>query len=216
MKRNDNYLVILYTYLSLSLVSHTVSPLSPSCDSRDYWLSKRHTVASYAHIHCDYCTIRCSDPLMSLHMNNLDHNVESMIQSTDRIISWERQSLELDSNTVPSQETSSVNDYDKIMIEGVIFDVDGTLLDTEMLSTKAMENILHTHDSSLSIHWELKSKIVGMRGVEWSRIVIQELNLQDIFSPEDFVVRWESELNTMAHQVRAMPGAQTLVRTFYE
>jgi beta-phosphoglucomutase-like phosphatase (HAD superfamily) len=67
-------------------------------------------------------------------------------------------------------------------IKAILFDMDGTLLDTESLSDKA---VLLAFGSSLPDHmlqespmsnyrlpWELKKQILGLRGSEWAPIAL--------------------------------------------
>ena len=70
----------------------------------------------------------------------------------------------------------------RLNIKAVLFDLDGTLLDTESLSDKA---ILKAFGHSLPVKiqderrqagdllpWEIKKQIVGKRGDEWVPMVI--------------------------------------------
>lgn len=68
------------------------------------------------------------------------------------------------------------------VIKGVLFDLDGTLLDTEALSDIALvqafgESIPSDVRNQLlakgRIPWELKRQILGLRGAEWFPIVIK-------------------------------------------
>lgn len=67
-------------------------------------------------------------------------------------------------------------------IKAILFDMDGTLLDTESLSDKAL---LMAYGPSLPEHvlqqppmcnhllpWELKKQILGLRGAEWAPIAL--------------------------------------------
>lgn len=67
-------------------------------------------------------------------------------------------------------------------IKAIIFDMDGTLLDTESLSDKA---VLLAYGPSLPSHvlqeapmsqwilpWDLKKQILGLRGAEWAPIAL--------------------------------------------
>lgn len=69
-------------------------------------------------------------------------------------------------------------------IRGILFDMDGTLLDTESLSDKAL--LLAFASTSLSsppqpqpqqlpqtLPWELKKQILGLRGAEWVPIALK-------------------------------------------
>lgn len=71
------------------------------------------------------------------------------------------------------------------MIKAVIFDLDGTLLDTEMLSDESIFDVFFQHKKfslpqlpselkkTKRLPWEIKSKILGMRGDTWIPMVIR-------------------------------------------
>ena len=78
--------------------------------------------------------------------------------------------------TILVQESSSSTAM-KVDIRAVIFDLDGTLLDTESLSCRAVieafataglsipyEILATLHDGGLLLPWELKRRILGLRG----------------------------------------------------
>jgi len=112
------------------------------------------------------------------------------------------------------------------VVPAIIFDLDGTLLDTEALSDRAM---LAVYDSWLSeqikqerkadglrIPWELKKKILGLRGAEWAPIVIdyayQHWNVpRDKITASELWAQWESRLNELCPEVEACAGALNLV-----
>lgn len=65
-------------------------------------------------------------------------------------------------------------------IRAVLFDLDGTLLDTETLSDQAIiqafgeslsKEIRNQHSEKLP--WELKKQLLGKRGDEWTPIAIR-------------------------------------------
>ncbi|KAL3934252.1 MAG: hypothetical protein SGBAC_009986 [Bacillariaceae sp.] len=60
-------------------------------------------------------------------------------------------------------------------IKGILFDLDGTLLDTESLSDQA---VLMAFGDSLpknidKVPWELKQQMLGLRGAEWAPIALK-------------------------------------------
>jgi beta-phosphoglucomutase-like phosphatase (HAD superfamily) len=96
-------------------------------------------------------------------------------------------------------------------IAAVIFDLDGTLLDTETLSTAAMNQVLQRFGDNYEVLWELKKKILGMRGDQWGRVVVEDLQLTDKLHPEHLVRDWETNMNAMSGDVSLMPGAAELI-----
>jgi beta-phosphoglucomutase-like phosphatase (HAD superfamily) len=67
-------------------------------------------------------------------------------------------------------------------VKAILFDMDGTLLDTESLSDKAVllafgsslpqEVLQESPMSDYRLPWELKKQILGLRGAEWAPIVL--------------------------------------------
>mmetsp|Transcript_11869 Transcript_11869/g.25694 ORF Transcript_11869/g.25694 Transcript_11869/m.25694 type:complete len:271 (+) Transcript_11869:89-901(+) len=119
-------------------------------------------------------------------------------------------------------------------IKAVIFDLDGTLLDTEALSCRAIiesfastnltipPNVLSTLEADgLLLPWELKRQILGLRGSEWVPIVYSYA--RDIWGVENvpdasnedvldaFWKEWELRLNKLCGEVKACSGALELV-----
>jgi hypothetical protein len=48
-------------------------------------------------------------------------------------------------------------------VKAVLFDLDGTLLDTETLSSKATEMVLERFGVTSGVEWDLKKRILGLR-----------------------------------------------------
>ena len=94
-------------------------------------------------------------------------------------------------------------------IEAVIFDLDGTLIDTETLAAKAIQRIADQFDKC--VEWDTQKKLLGLRGPEWSRILIAELHLEGLITPEEVVRQWECHLNSMCELVMPMDGAMLLI-----
>ena len=97
----------------------------------------------------------------------------------------------------------------KNTIRGIIFDLDGTLLDTEFLSIKAINTVLAAHGGTGS--WSVSDHlgIIGMKGADWTRKVLAKVG--DLLPPLDLEREWERTLGTLLHEAAPLPGAAELV-----
>lgn len=81
-------------------------------------------------------------------------------------------------------------------ISAIIFDLDGTLLDTEEISTQATELALAPF-TNRKIVWEIKQQILGLRSDAWCSILIEKFNLHDSLSPNQLATEWERNMGTL-------------------
>ena len=102
-------------------------------------------------------------------------------------------------------------------IKAVLWDMDGTLLDTETLSDRAILDILKPSRENM-IPWELKKPTLGLRGADWIPMVLDfardewKIPVSEIPTLEEFWERWETLLNEYCEkQVEACEGATELV-----
>jgi len=101
-------------------------------------------------------------------------------------------------------------------IKVVLFDLDGTLLDTETLSSKATEMVLERFGVTSGVEWDLKKRILGLRGEEWGKIVVEEKGLAGKLEPSALVREWEHNLGELCCSVEQMAGAGRLVKALHD
>lgn len=92
-------------------------------------------------------------------------------------------------------------------ITHVLFDLDGTLLDSEALYTEATQIVCDRYGASFDL--ALKRKIMGGDAREGAITVIDALSLP--LSPEAYLKARELELNRLIPGIQTMPHAEELV-----
>jgi pseudouridine-5'-monophosphatase len=118
-------------------------------------------------------------------------------------------------------------------IKAILFDLDGTLLDTEALSDKAVifafgaslpaKIIEERAAADYRLPWEMKKQILGLRGAEWIPKAIAygqehwgvstDEDDRSAAPPalQDFWNAWEDNLSSYCEDVKACAGAVELV-----
>ena len=90
-----------------------------------------------------------------------------------------------------------------------IFDMDGLLLDTEILYTRVQQQIASRYDQDFT--WELKSKMMGLKALEAAQIFVTELGISDRMSAEECLEEREALLDELFPEAEFMPGAVELL-----
>jgi HAD superfamily hydrolase (TIGR01509 family) len=98
-------------------------------------------------------------------------------------------------------------------IHAVIFDLDGTLLDTETLSAQCIQAVVGRFGKEFT--WDINKLTLGKRGDVWPQLVIDALGLQDVLSPDELHTEWEERMAASYGDVIKLPGAQMLVEGFH-
>ena len=89
----------------------------------------------------------------------------------------------------------------------VVFDLDGVLLDTEGLYTRATQEIVGRYGKVYD--WSIKQQLLGRPSLEAARHLVRALALP--MTPEDFLLEREARLAKVFPDSRPMPGARELV-----
>lgn len=94
-----------------------------------------------------------------------------------------------------------------------VFDLDGTLLDTEQLSDRAMDNFFGARfgAGAPKMSWELKQRIIGKRAAEWAPLVLGAHGVADRCSPQELAAGWESSFKALYPLAEKLPGVAALV-----
>jgi pseudouridine-5'-monophosphatase len=94
----------------------------------------------------------------------------------------------------------------------VIFDLDGTLVDTEPLYTRAAESIVARFGKVFD--FGIKRQIMGGGPLAGARFVVEHLGLP--LSPEQYLAEREVILGEACKTARAMPGAIPLIEALHQ
>ena len=63
----------------------------------------------------------------------------------------------------------------------VVYDLDGTLLDTENLAWDAINAVVQERGVQEGITWDTRVKLLGLPGPAWAEIVLADCGLQGVF-----------------------------------
>ena len=100
---------------------------------------------------------------------------------------------------------------ERISIDAVIFDLDGTLLDYEGLSHELLKAPLEARGVE-GFTWDLQASIVGSRPERWSEQILEALDVpRDVLTPEAYVADYMAELEGRYGEIEPIAGAQNLV-----
>lgn len=89
----------------------------------------------------------------------------------------------------------------------VIFDLDGTLLDTEPLYTRAAQAVVGRYGKVYD--WSVKRLVVGGDSLVGAGLIVQHLQLP--IAPEVYLAEREQLMRELCRTVQPMPGALALI-----
>lgn len=91
------------------------------------------------------------------------------------------------------------------VVRAVVFDLDGLLVDTESLFSAINNKILAKHGQSLT--FEVEQKLMGTRSCEAVRILLSATNLENEYTPDEYLNAFQAELDVQLPNIKEMPGA---------
>ncbi|MEZ7972417.1 MAG: HAD-IA family hydrolase [Pseudomonadales bacterium] len=93
----------------------------------------------------------------------------------------------------------------------IVFDLDGTLLDTEPLYTDAAQKVLDPHGHTYTM--ELKRKVMGGDSIRSAQLTVDEFDLP--MTADEFLTARESYLKALFPEAKEIPGAGDYLRHLY-
>mmetsp|Transcript_7081 Transcript_7081/g.13043 ORF Transcript_7081/g.13043 Transcript_7081/m.13043 type:complete len:259 (-) Transcript_7081:291-1067(-) len=99
-----------------------------------------------------------------------------------------------------------------VEVQAIIFDLDGTLIDYEEASRKAMNDVLAPLNKS--VEWSLHSRVLGRKMHDVAKIIIEALDVEDKFTPQSFVDAYYARMKQLYPNIKAMPQVTSLMQRF--
>ncbi|MFO1351758.1 MAG: HAD-IA family hydrolase [Gammaproteobacteria bacterium] len=97
-------------------------------------------------------------------------------------------------------------------VSHVIFDMDGLLLDTEVLYTRATQDFVDRYGKVFD--WTVKSRMIGRPALESAQILVEALDLP--IAPEHYLQERDAMLTALFPHADPMPGAERLIRHLHQ
>lgn len=98
-------------------------------------------------------------------------------------------------------------------IDGVLFDLDGTMLDTEPCYEKAMGNAVRKLGSEYT--WKTQQLIVGKNEIDGAQLIIDDLDLKNL-TPEELLEKRDEFLIDLFRSVKLREGIKEFVELLVE
>ncbi|MYB35668.1 MAG: HAD-IA family hydrolase [Gammaproteobacteria bacterium] len=96
-------------------------------------------------------------------------------------------------------------------INGVLFDLDGLLLDTEVIYTRVSQEIVSRYGKTFD--WSVKANMIGRPAMDSSRHLVETLDIP--MTPEEYLEEREGLLRKYLSECKPLPGAERLIRHFH-
>ena len=97
-------------------------------------------------------------------------------------------------------------------IKGVIFDLDGTLLDTEPIYDEAAQKVINEFGNGKKLEWSVKKHVIGTPAKVHSKIMVDAFDIK--LTPEEFKKRRDDYLIEPFGKCKFMKGAKETTHKF--
>jgi len=99
-------------------------------------------------------------------------------------------------------------------VKGALFDLDGTLLDTEPIYAAAAQAVIDAHGDGRPYGWPLRRKVVGAPELTGAKLICDEHRIR--LTPEEYLVERNKHLWGPFGECSCLPGAERLLATLHD
>lgn len=99
----------------------------------------------------------------------------------------------------------------KFSVKAALFDLDGTLIDTERMYAAAVQKVITEYGNGATYDWSVREKVMGASRMDGSRAIVSAYHLK--ISPEEALAHRDAYLKQWFPDSEPMPGAQALTRS---
>lgn len=99
----------------------------------------------------------------------------------------------------------------KVFAKAALFDLDGTLFDTESMYAAAIQNVVTEYGNGATYDWSVREKVMGATRMDGSLAIVNAYNMK--ISPEEVLVHRDAYLMQWFPDSKPMPGAPELTHS---
>ena len=97
-------------------------------------------------------------------------------------------------------------------IKGIIFDLDGTLIDTEPIYHESAIRIIKEYGNGKELSWDIRTKILGAPEMVAAKIIVDTFEIK--LTPEEFIKKRNEITSEMFKKCPFIEGAKEITHKF--
>lgn len=97
-----------------------------------------------------------------------------------------------------------------------LFDMDGLLLDTEVIYTRSFSKVLQKYGCPEGLTWDVKVKLQGLPGPDACQVVVDNYGLSDVVDNMTFYKETSAVQEEMWPECELLPGVEDLIKELKE